>query len=103
MQEPIRNGIYQKYLSFAYQISAFINFSPYWTEKMIKIFQIALACIGDYFFLLLLKRYTKTLSLGTCLIVLTNHYYFSMLNRTYSNSVEAILSIIAFYYLTSRA
>jgi hypothetical protein len=64
--------------------------------------QMILSLLCDYFLLRTAAHYVKNISTTVCLCMLTNWYYFSMLNRIYSNSVETCLAVISFYFWATR-
>ena len=64
--------------------------------------QILLALLCDWYLLNTASLYQPDLSSGWLLLLTTNWYYFSTLNRTYSNSAETALLVIAFYYWLRR-
>ena len=97
MQHPIHNIIYQLYLSLGYLIGNFLNFQPINKERMVKIMQVLVAILCDWFLLKIALVYTKKLTFITSILILSNWFYFSMMNRTYINSIETCLSVIAYY------
>jgi hypothetical protein len=64
--------------------------------------QLLLSLCCDYFLLKTAAHYVRSISTTVCLLLLTNWYYFSMLNRIYINSAETCLSVISFYFWTTR-
>ena len=48
--------------------------------------QLFLSAACDWFMLKIAEFYVKKVNFLVCLCLLTNWYYFSMLNRTYLNS-----------------
>jgi hypothetical protein len=86
MDEPIRSPIYQLYLSIGYRLAFALNLPDLLVEISPKIIQILLACLCDWFLLKIAHHYLKKVSLLTYICLLTNWFYFSMMNRTYINS-----------------
>jgi hypothetical protein len=70
---------------------------------MVKLMQVILAIVSDWYLLKIAQRYTAKLTIMTSLLILTNWFYFSMMNRTYINSIETCLTVIAFYYWLARS
>ena len=64
--------------------------------------QILLSLICDWYMLKILVHYVKNIEGWVCFCLLTNWYYFSMLNRNYINSVETCLFVVSFYYWLLR-
>lgn len=64
--------------------------------------QILLAILCDWFLLKIASGYTKKMRLATCLLILSNWFYFSMMNRTYINSIETCLAVISYYFWLIR-
>lgn len=102
MQEPIRSPIYQLYLKLGYSVCQLTNCNAYLTEIAPKVMQLFLSLLCDWYLLKTVTYYVRSVSYLVCLCLLTNWYYFSMLNRIYINSAETCLGLIAFYYWTTR-
>ena len=102
MDEPIRSPLYQLYLSIGYIFCDHLQCSTYVKEIAPKIMQILLSIICDYFLIKTASYYVKNISYFVCLLLLTNWYYFSMLNRIYINSAETCLATISFYFWATR-
>lgn len=102
MDEPIRSPLYQLYLSIGYIFCDHLQCSTYVKEIAPKIMQILLSIICDCFLIKTASYYVKNISYFVCLLLLTNWYYFSMLNRIYINSAETCLATISFYYWATR-
>jgi hypothetical protein len=64
--------------------------------------QILLAVSCDWFLLKIAQIYSNKLTLKISILLLTNWFYFSMMNKTYINSIETCLTVIAFYYWLIR-
>ena len=64
--------------------------------------QLLLSTTCDYFLIKTAEHYLRRVSFGVVLSILTNWYYFSMLNRIYINSAETCLAVTAFYFWTAR-
>lgn len=64
--------------------------------------QMLLSILCDYFLLRTAAHYVKNISFLVSLCLLTQWYYFAMLNRTYINSAETCLAVISFYFWTTR-
>lgn len=64
--------------------------------------QILLAILCDWFLLKIASVYTRKITLTTCLLILSNWFYFSMMNRTYINSIETCLAVISYYFWLIR-
>ena len=71
-------------------------------EIGVRMMQIGLALLCDWYLLKIADIYLPGVGGGWLLIMTTNWYYFSMLNRTYSNSAETALTIAAFYFWLIR-
>jgi hypothetical protein len=64
--------------------------------------QLLLSLTCDWFLIKTAKFYVDKLSFLACICLLTNWYYFSMLNRIYINSAETCLAVVAFYFWVTR-
>jgi hypothetical protein len=64
--------------------------------------QLGLSVLCDLFLIKTASYYVKNISYLVSILLLTNWYYFSMLNRIYINSAETCLATIAFYYWATR-
>ena len=80
-----------------------MNLSAGMKEIMVKLFQIFIAILTDWFLLKIGCKYVRKINLLTSILILTNWFYFSMMNRTYINSIETCLSVVAFYFWLTRS
>ena len=87
MDEPIRSPLYQLYLKLGYVFCDHFHCGTYLKEIICKIMQMFLSLVCDWFLIKIASFYTRKVSYLVCLCLLTNWYYFSMLNRIYINSV----------------
>ena len=86
MDEPIRSPLYQLYLKIGYIICDIVGCGSYLKEICCKIMQLFLSLTCDWFMLKIATFYVKKITFLVFLCLLTNWYYFSMLNRIYINS-----------------
>lgn len=70
---------------------------------MVKVFQIFIAILTDWFLLKIGCKYVRNISFLSSILILANWFYFSMMNRTYINSIETCLSVVAFYFWLTRS
>jgi hypothetical protein len=64
--------------------------------------QVFIAMLCDWFLLKVALVYTKRLTFITSILILSNWFYFAMMNRTYINSIETCLTVVAYYLWLNR-
>ena len=64
--------------------------------------QILLSVVCDVCLIKTANYYVKNIPFWISLLILTNWYYFALLNRTYLNSAETCLTVISFYLWLTR-
>ena len=102
IDDPIRNPLFQFYLQLGYAICDNLKCSDYFKEITPKIMMFLLNVPLNWFMIKIAKYYSKNITPGFCFILMTNFYLFGTTNRFLINSVETILTTIAFYFWLTR-
>lgn len=87
ISDPIRSPIYPMFLSVMYYLGKMLGVGQTGQENMVEAGQVCVGIICDWFLLKLASKYTNKLNFTLSMLLVTNWYYFSMMNRTYINSI----------------
>lgn len=87
IDDPIRSPIYPMFLSVMYFMGNMIGLGQIGQENMVEAGQVCVAIVCDWFLIRLASKYMPKLNFTLTILMLTNWFYFSMMNRTYINSI----------------
>ena len=103
MERPIRNHVFPLILTIPYEILKVLHLDN--TDLLIyapKLLQVLIATCFDLFLLKINQLYNPATTLKMLILNYLSWFSLSMMSRTYVNSFETLLTLIAFYFWNLR-